>query len=34
MPRRLRDIAEAADGALWVIEDGGNGRLLRLTPAN
>lgn len=33
MPRRLRDIAEAADGALWVIEDGGNARLLRLTPA-
>ena len=31
-PRRLRDIAEAADGALWVVEDGGNGRLLRLTP--
>ena len=34
MPRRLRDIAEAADGALWVIEDGGNARLLRLTPAD
>lgn len=33
MPRRLRDIAEAADGALWVVEDGGQGRLLRLTPA-
>ncbi len=33
MPRRLRDIAEAADGSLWVVEDGGNGRLLRLTPA-
>lgn len=32
MPRRLRDIAEAADGSLWVIEDGGEGRLLRLTP--
>lgn len=31
-PRRLRDIVEAADGALWVVEDGGNGRLLRLTP--
>ena len=32
-PRRLRDIAQASDGSLWVIEDGGNGRLLRLTPA-
>ena len=33
MPRRLRDIAEAADGSLWVVEDGGNGRLLRLREA-
>jgi len=32
-PRRLRDIAVAPDGALWVIEDGANGRLIRLTPA-
>ena len=32
-PKRLRDIVEASDGAIWVIEDGGNGRLLRLTPA-
>ncbi len=31
-PRRLRDIAEAADGSLWVIEDGADGRLLHLTP--
>lgn len=31
-PRRLRDIAEAADGSLWVIEDGGEGRLLHLMP--
>ena len=31
-PTRLRDIAEAPDGALWVIEDGEGGRLLRLTP--
>ena len=30
--KRLRDIAEAADGSLWVIEDGKEGRLLRLTP--
>ncbi|MFB0613247.1 PQQ-dependent sugar dehydrogenase [Aurantiacibacter poecillastricola] len=32
MPSRLRDIAVAPDGAIWVIEDGDNGRLLRLTP--
>ena len=31
-PERLRDIAVAPDGAIWVIEDGENGRLLRLTP--
>ncbi|WP_120076641.1 PQQ-dependent sugar dehydrogenase [Aurantiacibacter odishensis] len=31
-PRRLRDIAQAPDGALWVIEDGAEGRLIRLTP--
>ena len=28
-PARYR---EAPDGALWVIEDGADGRLLRLTP--
>lgn len=32
-PTRLRDIAEAADGSLWVVEDGPRGRLLHLTPA-
>jgi glucose/arabinose dehydrogenase len=32
-PNRLRDIAQASDGALWVIEDRAGGRLLRLTPA-
>jgi len=32
-PRRLRDIAEAADGSLWVVEDGPRGHLLHLTPA-
>jgi aldose sugar dehydrogenase len=31
-PRRLRDIAESADGGLWLIEDGPGGRLLRLVP--
>lgn len=33
-PRRLRDIAQAPDGAIWVIEDGAEGRLIRLTPKN
>ncbi|MXO93552.1 PQQ-dependent sugar dehydrogenase [Erythrobacter arachoides] len=31
-PHRLRDIAQAPDGAVWVIEDGEGGRLIRLTP--
>ncbi|HYD25045.1 MAG TPA: PQQ-dependent sugar dehydrogenase [Croceibacterium sp.] len=31
--KRLRDIAEAPDGSLYVIEDGAGGRLLHLTPA-
>jgi len=31
-PRRLRDIVEAADGTIWLIEDGPGGRLLHLTP--
>ena len=33
--KRLREVVEGADGALWVLEDGrgsGTGRLLRLTP--
>lgn len=32
MDRRIRDVAMAPDGALWVIEDSTDGRLLRLTP--
>jgi aldose sugar dehydrogenase len=31
-PERLRDISEAPDGSLLLIEDGDGGRLLRLTP--
>jgi glucose/arabinose dehydrogenase len=31
--KRLRDIIEANDGSLYVIEDGAGGRLLHLTPA-
>jgi glucose/arabinose dehydrogenase len=30
--KRLRSVIQAPDGALWVIEDGKSGRLLRLTP--
>ena len=29
-PERLRDITQGPDGALWVIEDGEDGRLMRL----
>lgn len=30
---RIRDIAQATDGSIWVIEDGKHGRLRRLAPA-
>ena len=33
MGQRIRAVVEASDGALWVLEDGDGGRLLRLTPA-
>jgi glucose/arabinose dehydrogenase len=29
---RIRDIAESEDGALWIVTDEDNGRILRLTP--
>ncbi|SPN99747.1 uncharacterized protein DNG_02598 [Cephalotrichum gorgonifer] len=32
MGKRMRGIREDKDGAIWVIEDGQNGRLLKLTP--
>jgi len=32
MGHRIRDVAEGPDGALWVIEDEDEGRLLKLTP--
>lgn len=32
MDRRIREIVEAPDGALWVLEDGEEARLLRITP--
>jgi glucose/arabinose dehydrogenase len=33
MGRRIRDVAQAADGSLYVIVDDRNGDLLRLTSA-
>lgn len=32
MGNRIRDVAVASDGAVWLIEDDNPGRLLRLTP--
>ena len=32
MGARIRDVAVASDGAVWVIEDESPGRLLRLSP--
>lgn len=32
MGARIRDVAVAPDGAIWLIEDGSPGRLLRLVP--
>ena len=33
MGARIRGVAEAPDGAIWLLEDGSGGRLLELTPA-
>ncbi|MBM3608087.1 MAG: PQQ-dependent sugar dehydrogenase [Alphaproteobacteria bacterium] len=30
--RRVREVEQSADGAIYVLEDGSNGRLLKLTP--
>ncbi|HEX7037152.1 MAG TPA: PQQ-dependent sugar dehydrogenase [Pseudomonadales bacterium] len=34
MGRRIREVEQGPDGALWVLEDGAGGRLLKLTPAS
>lgn len=34
MEARIRDVAVAADGTVWLIEDGAPGRLLQLVPAS
>lgn len=33
MGERIRDVHQGADGTVWLLEDGRNGRLLQLTPA-
>ncbi len=33
MGERIREVEEGPDGAIWVLEDGPEGRLLKLTPA-
>ena len=33
MGARMREIEQTSDGAIYMLEDGANGRLLRLTPA-
>ena len=32
MGRRIREVEQGPDGNLWLLEDGGSGRLLKLTP--
>ncbi|MCY7400898.1 MAG: PQQ-dependent sugar dehydrogenase, partial [Nocardioides sp.] len=34
MGQRIRAVEEGPDGAIWLLEDEGSGRLLRLTPAS
>ena len=32
MGRRIREVEQGPDGAIWLLEDAGNGRLLKLVP--
>lgn len=32
MGNRIREVEQGPDGAIWLLEDGANGRLLKLTP--
>ena len=32
MGERIRQVVQGPDGAIWALEDGDNGRLLKLTP--
>ena len=29
---RIREVEQGPDGSIWLLEDAGSGRLLRLTP--
>ena len=31
MKQRIRDLLQAPDGSIWVLEDGSNARLLKMT---
>lgn len=33
MGQRIREVEQGPDGAIWLLEDGGNARLLKLTPS-
>ncbi len=33
MGHRIREVEQAPDGSIWLLEDGDGGRLLRLSPA-
>jgi glucose/arabinose dehydrogenase len=33
MGRRIREVEQGPDGAIWLLEDGTDGRLLKLVPA-
>ena len=32
MNNRIREVEQGPDGAIWLLEDGDGGRLLKLTP--
>jgi glucose/arabinose dehydrogenase len=32
MGRRIREVEQGPDGAIWLLEDGADGRLLKLVP--
>jgi len=32
MGKRIREVEQGPDGAVWLLEDGANARLLKLTP--
>lgn len=34
MGRRIREIEQGPDGAIWILEDKSGGRLLKITPAS